>query len=131
MSTKAAQRQANYREYFDRASKQVEEALAGQSDEKRREYVAEFQQRMDVMFTSVPQIADSWQSFVVAANEVTYRMTIDDPDIPQEAKDAIIADHRDYLKQSRKNWPVVVIIVIILLAILAVVFGLFVMPNIQ
>ncbi|MBQ3328479.1 MAG: hypothetical protein IJG88_00830 [Eggerthellaceae bacterium] len=121
MASKAAVRQANYREYFARATKQVEEALANQDPAKRQAYVEDFQQRMDMMFTSVPSIADSWQQFVVAANEVTYRMTVDDPDIPRAAKDAFVAEHREYLRKSQKNWPAVVIVLLIVLIIVVVI----------
>ena len=123
MSSKAAKRQANYRKYFERATQQVEEALAGQSELKRKVYVDDFQERMDMMFTSVPSIADSWRQFTIAANEVTYRMTLDDPDVPREAKEAFKAEHREYLFKAEKNWPVVLIIVLIVVVI-AVVIGL-------
>lgn len=128
MPSKAAQRQANYRKYFARASQQVEEALANQAPAQRQAYVEEFQQRMDMMFTSVPSIADSWQRFVVAANEVTYRMTIDDPTISQDAKTAFVAEHRKQLRGARINWSAVIVLVIIALAIVTAIVMLTTAP---
>ena len=128
MPSKAAQRQANYREYFARASKQVEEALANQDPEQRKAYVEEFQRRMDVMFTGVPSIADSWQRFVVGANEVTYRMTIDDPSTPQDIKEALVAEHREQLRGARVNWSAVILLVIVVLAIVTAIVMLTTAP---
>ena len=122
MSQKAVQRQARYREYFNKYMPMLKASLKDKTDEEADAYIAEFQERLDMMFVNVPQIADDWDAFVVATNEIRYRMVIDDPNISQEEKDEYIAKHRDYLKRAPKRTPMVLLAILVVVVVVLAIF---------
>lgn len=127
VGVKAAQRQANYRQYNERFMSNMRNAAQGKTPEEARayeEYLAEFQERLDLMFVQVPQIADNWNTFVVAANEISYRMIADSPSLSEDEKKQYAAEHRTYLRQAQKNWPRIMVAVIALIAILVIIVWL-------
>lgn len=120
MSSKAVQRQGNYRAFCEKQMAYLRENLADRPADERDAYLSAFQTKLDEMFTQIPGIADTQANFDNACKHIAYQMAMESDELTDEQKAQFTGQRMQQLADAPKNWlPLVLVVVVVIVVIVA------------
>ncbi len=119
--SKAAQRQANYRTYCEKQMAYLRTSLGGRTPGELESYLADFQMRLDEMFTRIPGIADDEANFDNACKHVAYQIAMESDELTDEQKAQFTEQRIEQLGSARKNWAAIAVIVVVIVAVVLLI----------
>lgn len=122
--SKAAERQGNYRAYCEKQMAYLRESLADRAPADLEAYLADFQARLDEMFTRVPGIADNEANFDNACKHVAYQMALESDELTDEQKAQFTEKRMEQIGAAPKNWAAIIVVIVVIIAIIAAIFTL-------
>ncbi|MBQ9041713.1 MAG: hypothetical protein IJ111_02740 [Eggerthellaceae bacterium] len=119
--SKAAQRQANYRAFCEKQMAHLRTSLAERTPEDLESYLADFQTRLDEMFTRIPGIADDEANFDNACKHIAYQIAMESDELTDEQKAQFTEQRMQQLGNTRKNWAAIIVVIIVIVAVVLLI----------